>query len=233
MRNRRRSKAKHRCQKATKQVKVQTDGRGGKESNALNIQMFIDASVRNGFDTLKTSLKFFLFKIYTSEASKRSSRKRCRDSVRSQRYFSTSSPKSYWSHKSNVTRFPRTERAVFTGVTVATVVLPNPSTDLLHTSLRRVQACSGPVGSVRSGGRQQLPKPFKCTAVLRSKSQSVSPRAFHRAQFDPPLYNFSIGTFFMEFINFFFFLLIYTNSFLPGPEQETELLVKTKQVKYS
>lgn len=27
--------------------------------------MFIDASVRNGFDTLKTSLKFFLFKIYT------------------------------------------------------------------------------------------------------------------------------------------------------------------------
>ena len=31
----------------------------------LNIQMFIDASVRNGFDTLKTILKFFLFKIYT------------------------------------------------------------------------------------------------------------------------------------------------------------------------
>ena len=36
----------------------------------------------------------------------------------------------------------------------------------------------------------------------------------------------------MEFI---FFLLIYTNSFLPGPEQETELLVKKKQkqVKYN
>lgn len=63
MRNRKRSKAKHRCQKATKQVKVQTDGRGHKEY-ALNIQMF-DASVRNGFDTLKTILKFFLFKIYT------------------------------------------------------------------------------------------------------------------------------------------------------------------------
>lgn len=50
---------------------------------ALNIQMFIDASVRNGFDTLKTILKFFLFKIYTSEASKRSSFNCC-DSVRSQ-----------------------------------------------------------------------------------------------------------------------------------------------------
>lgn len=65
MRNRRRSKAKHRCQKATKQVKGQTDGRGDKELYALNIQMFIDASVRNEFDTLKTILKFFLFKIYT------------------------------------------------------------------------------------------------------------------------------------------------------------------------
>ena len=70
MRNRKRSKAKHRCQKATKQVKGQTDGRRGKELYALNIQMFFDASVRNGFDTLKTILKFFLFKIYTSEASK-------------------------------------------------------------------------------------------------------------------------------------------------------------------
>lgn len=71
MRNRKRSKSKHRCQKATKQVKGQTDGRreggglGGKELYALNTQMFIDASVRNGFDTLKTILKLFLFKIYT------------------------------------------------------------------------------------------------------------------------------------------------------------------------
>lgn len=119
-----------------------------------------------------------------SEASKRSSRKRCRDSVRSQRYFLTFSPKSYWSHKSNVTRFPRTERAVFTSVIV------DLSTDHPHKSLRRVQVCSGPVRSVRSGGRQQLPKPFKCTAVLWSRESVCVPRAFHRAQFDPPLYNF-------------------------------------------
>lgn len=47
-----------------KKVKGQTDGRGIRNCDALNIQMFIDASVRNGLDTLKTILKF-LFKIYT------------------------------------------------------------------------------------------------------------------------------------------------------------------------
>lgn len=102
MRNRKRSKANHRCQKATKQVKGQMDGRGDKELYALNIQMFIDASIRNGFDTLKTILKFFLFKIYTSEASKRRSWSCC-DSVQSA--FLGLHPKSHWSTKSTVTRF--------------------------------------------------------------------------------------------------------------------------------
>lgn len=71
--------------------------------------MFIDASVRNGFDTLKTILKFFLFKIYTSEASKWSSCY-CFNSVRSQRYFDVFLLKSYWSNKSNVTRFSFSEQ---------------------------------------------------------------------------------------------------------------------------
>lgn len=104
MRNRRRSKAKHRCQKATKQVKGQTVGRGDKELYALNIQMFIDASVRNGFDTLKTILKFFLFKIYTwvrrLSAAVGAAAIQCGVSV-----ALTSSPEVLLVHKSNVTRF--------------------------------------------------------------------------------------------------------------------------------
>lgn len=51
--------------KQLNRLRVKQTGRGDKELYALNIQMFIDASVRNGFDTLKTILKFFLFKIYT------------------------------------------------------------------------------------------------------------------------------------------------------------------------
>lgn len=114
MRNRRRRKAKHRCQKATKQGKGSNRQEGGggldKESNALNIQTFIDASVRNGFDTLKTILKFFFFKIYTSEASKQSSCS-CSDSVRSQHYFdffswSPIGPQIKW----DSIQFPRVER---------------------------------------------------------------------------------------------------------------------------
>lgn len=55
-------KEKHRCHKASKQVRGQREGGERKSHNDLNIQMSINAGVRNGFDTLKAFKKtFFLY----------------------------------------------------------------------------------------------------------------------------------------------------------------------------
>lgn len=203
MRNRKRRKAKHRCQKATKQVKGQTDGRGDQELYALNIQMFIDASVRNGFDTLKTSLKFFLFKIYTwvrrLSGAVRAAAVQCGVSVTS------SSPEVLLVHKSNVTRFPRAER------------LSSPASSSSSWTVGKVphRSVSGPWSSqvwpaliISLWGQKHPRNALRCFSHLSNIQRSCGPGSlsvspsfhFPFSSVQSSFIQFLIGTFLMKFI---------------------------------
>lgn len=215
MRNRKRRKAKHRCQKATKQVKGQTDRRGGgdKGSNALNIQMFIDASVRNGFDTLKTILKLFLFKIYTwvrrLSGAVGTAAIQCGVNI-----TLTFSPEVLLVHKSDGTRFGFPEQKdcphqlhhhhhhYHRAEPLDSHTEVSFSQGAFRSTVQSSLVCTN-TQSVRSGG-QKHSDAWRCfiqPPLKRSReSICVTKLSFStQAQFDPLLYSL-IGSFSMEFI---------------------------------
>lgn len=230
--------------KQLNRLRVKQTGRGDKELYALNIQMFIDASVRNGFDTLKTILKFFLFKIYTwvrrLSGAVGTAANQCGVNV-----TLTFSPEVLLAHKSNGTWFSFPEQGGHLRQLHHHRAEPLLDSHTEVSGFRCVRSmvqaslvCTNNQ-SLRSGGQKH---PRNALTRLSSShlsniqwsygpgSLSVSP-SFHfpLSSVYPFLYNFNWNIF-----NGLYILLIYTNSFLPGSKTEAKLLVKTsKPIKYN
>lgn len=195
--------------------------------------MFIDASVRNGFDTLKTILKLFLFKIYTwvrrLSGAVGTAAIQCGVNI-----TLTFSPEVLLVHKSDGTRFSFPEQ--------------KDCPHQLHHHHHHHYHCAEPLDShaevsfSQGAFRSTVQSSLVCTNTQSVRSDQ-NMKMFHPTTFQTVqgvylchqafiLHTSSVWSSSIQFnwiiFNGIYILLIYTNSFSPGPKTEKKTFGQNK-----